>query len=169
MMVSPPIGMFSPSAQLRDVGLALRLTLVGGAEHRLVGEVTGQPVPELPAVAVETLVDHQGSRRAHHFHGLGAGLVEVADEQRVGATDFASAALHAVDVVVGDVLDVEQAAVHRDDVGHERRRRVVFVSGHLHYRAHFTAELVARGIAVVPIFPPAFDELLLAIAGGLLE
>src|SRR4029077_15476724 len=115
-------------------------------EHRLIGEVTGQPIPEFPAVAVESLVDHQGTGGAHHLHRLGARLIEVANEKRIGATNFASTALHAVDIVVGYVFDVEQAAVHRDDVGHERGRRVIFVSGHLHDRAHFAAELVAGGI-----------------------
>src|SRR6185369_14675370 len=84
---------------ISDVGLTLRLTLVGGSEYRLVGEVTGQPIPEFPAVAVKTLVDHQRPGGAHHLHGLGASLIEVTDEQRVGATDFASTALHAVDIV----------------------------------------------------------------------
>ena len=146
-----------------DVRLALRLAFVGGAQDGLVREFLGQPVPQLPAVAVQTLVHHECPRSAHHFDRLGAGLVEVADEKSIGAADLAPAALHAVHIVVGDVLDVQQAFVHRDDVGHERGGRVVLIAGDLGDGAHLAAELVAGGEAVVAVLPPAIDEVRLGL------
>src|SRR4029079_19634856 len=38
---------------ITHVGLALRLTLVGGSEHRLGGGGTGRPLPEIPPVGGE--------------------------------------------------------------------------------------------------------------------
>ena len=146
-----------------DVLLAVGLA-VPGAEHGFVLEFVGQPVPELPPFPVEALVDHQRPRGAYDLHRLRTRLVEVTDEQGVRTADLTRSALGAVHVVVGDVGDVEQALVHRDDVGVEGRRRVVLVPGDLHDRADLAAELVAGGVAVVAVLPPPLDELSLGPA-----
>ena len=125
-----------------DVILAVGLA-VPGAEHGLVLEFVRQPVPELPTVPVQPFVDHQCPRGPYHLHRLGPRLIEVTDEQGVRAPDLTRSALGAVDVVIGDVLDVEQTLVHRNDVGVERGRRMVLVPRHLGYRADLAAELVA--------------------------
>ena len=145
-----------------DVLLAVGLAVLG-AEHGLVLELVGQPVPELPTVPVQPLVDHQRPRGPYDLHRLGPGLIEVTDEQGVRAPDLTRSALGAVDVVVGDVGDVEQTLVHRDDVGVEGGRRVVLVPRHLHDRADLAAELVAGGEAVVAVLPPPLDELALEL------
>ena len=150
-----------PLGPVAHVLLAVRLPVLD-AEHGLVLELVGQPVPQLPALAVEPLVDQQRPCRADHLHGLRARPVEVAHEQRVGAAQLARAALRAVDVVVGDVLDREDALLHRDDVRVERRGRVVLVARDLGDRTRLAAELVARGEAVVGVLAPALDEFVLA-------
>ena len=146
-------GDVQPVGPVPDVLLAAGLA-VPGAKHGLVLELVGQPVPQLPAVPVQSLVDHQRPRGPDDLHRLGTGLVEVTDEQGVRAPDLTRPALGAVDVVVGHVGDVEQPLVHRDDVGVEGGGRVVLVPRDLHDRADLAAELVSGGEAVVAVLPP---------------
>ena len=103
--------------------------------------------------------DHQRAHRLDDVDRARAEAVEVAGHQRVRAAQLAGAALRAVDVVVGHVLDVEEPLLHRDDVRVERGRRVVLVARDLHDRADLAAELVPGGEAAVRRVAPLLDEL----------
>jgi hypothetical protein len=135
-------------------------------QHRLVPARVRELVPLLPARLVDAGVDRERPHRLHQVHRAGAEAVEVAGEERVGAAQLARAALGAVDVVAGDVLDAEHALLHADHIGVERRGRVRLVPGDLHHRAHLTAELVARAETVVRGRPPLLDEFLRRAVDG---
>ena len=139
------------------------------AEHRLVVALGQALVPQLPALALVAGLDHQRAHRLDDVDRARAVAVEVAGEQRVRAAQLAGPALRAVHVVVGHVLDVDEALLHRDDVRVERGRRVVLVARDLHDRADLAAELVPGGEAPVRVRPPLLDELVLQppIAVGL--
>ena len=132
----------------------------GLAQHRLVGPLVGARVPGLPLRLVHAALHGERPHRLDDVDRAGAEPVEVTGEQRVRAAQLARAALGAVDVVGGDLLDGQLALVHRDDVGVERRRGPRLVAGHLHHRADLAAELVARGEAVVRRVAPLLGELL---------
>ena len=136
------MGRSRPSAQSRTWSWPLRLAAVVPSTGSFLSSLVSSFQTFQP-VAVQPLVDHQRPCGPHDLHGLGPSLVEVADEQACWGTGSHSPALGAVDVVIGDVVDVEQALVHRDDVGVERGRRVVLAPGHLGDRADLAAELVA--------------------------
>ncbi len=136
------------------------LTDRGLAQHRLVGALVGALVPRPPRRLVHATLDGERAHRLDHVDGAGPEAVEVAGEERVGAAQLAGAALGAVDVVGGDLLDRHLALVHRDDVGVEGGGRPRLVAGHLHHRADLAAELVARGEAVVRRVAPLLGELL---------
>ena len=132
----------------------------GLAEHRLVGALVGARVPGLPRRLVHAALDREGAHRLDDVDGAGPEAVEVTGEQGVRAAQLAGAALGAVDVVGGDLLDRHLALVHRHDVGVERGRRPRLVAGHLHHRADLAAELVTRREAVVRRVAPLLGELL---------
>src|SRR5918998_657014 len=93
------------------------------AQHGLVVRL-GQPlVPELPGFALVARRDHQRAHRLHDVDRARAVAVEVAEHQRVRAAQLACAALGAVDEVVRDVGDVDEALLQRDDARVERERR----------------------------------------------
>ena len=127
-------------------------------EHGLVLQLVRGQVPALPARLVDAAVDRQRAHGLDQVDRAGAEAVEVAGEDGVRAAQLAGAALGAVDVVLGDVLDAEQAPVHRHDVGVEGGRAVRLVVGHLHHRADLAAELVTRAEAVVRRVPPLVEQ-----------
>ena len=108
---------------------------------------------------MDTALDGERPHRLDDVDGARAEAVEVAGEQGVRAAQLAGAALGAVDVVGGDVGDVELAALHRDDVRVEGGRRPRLVALDLGDRADLAAELVARREAVVRGVAPLLDEL----------
>ena len=112
----------------------------------------------LPALALVAGRDHQRAHRLDDVDRARAVAVEVAGEQRVRAAQLARAALRAVHVVVGHVLDVDEALLHRDDVRVEGGRRVLLVARDLHHRADLAAELVAGREAAVRVAAPLLDE-----------
>ena len=116
-------------------------------------------VPDPPGLALVAGLDHQRAHRLHDVDGARAVAVEVAGHQRVRAAQLARAALRAVHEVVGDVLDADEALLHRHDAGVERRGRVILVARDLHDGADLAAELVPGREAAVGVVTPSFDEL----------
>ena len=110
----------------------------------LVGQVLGEPVASFQPAMIQPLVDHQRPGRTHHLHGPRYGPDKSRRTNSVLGQRISHPPPAHSDVVVGNIFDVELALIHRDDVGHERRRRVVLVSGHLGDPAPFAAELVPR-------------------------
>jgi hypothetical protein len=115
---------------------------LGLPEHRLVGALVGAGVPRPPLRLVDPLVDGERAHRLHHIDRARPETVEVTGEQRIGTTQFTRAALRAVDVVGGDVGDLELAPLQRDDIRVESRGRPRLVAGDLSDRAHLATELV---------------------------
>ena len=148
--------------QVEPVGPVAHVLLAdrGLAQHRLVGALIGALVPRLPRRLVHSALDGERAHRLDHVDCAGPEAVEVAGEQRVRAAKLAGAALGAVDIVGGDLLDRHLALVHRHDVGVEGCGRPRLVAGHLRHRADLAAELVARGEAVVSRVAPLLGELL---------
>ena len=124
------------------------------------GPLVGARVPGLPLRLVHAALHGERPHRLDDVDRARPEPVEVTGEERVRAAQLARAALGAVDVVGGDLLDGQLALVHRDDVGVERRRGPGLVAGHLHHRADLAAELVARREAVVRRVAPLLGELL---------
>src|SRR4051812_3413780 len=104
-------------------------------------------------------VDCEAAYRLDEVHRPGAEPVEVAGEERVGATQLARAALRAVDEVAGDIRYFKVTVVETDHVSVKRGRGPRFIPRHLHDRAHLAAKLVPGRIAVVCGVAPLRCEL----------
>jgi hypothetical protein len=83
---------------------------------------------------VHALLNGERSHSLDEVDRPGAEAVDVAGEERVRAAPIARAALRALDVVAGDVLDREVTSVHRDHVhvmavGMWASSRVTWVTG----------------------------------------
>ena len=150
---------------LRPVGHVLLLDR-NLSQHRLAVGVDQPLDPTLPFRLLVAGLHGQRSHRLDHFDRARSVAIEVAREQRVGTAQLARPALGAVDVVVGDVADVEQPLLHRHDVRVERGRAVVLVPRDLSHRADLAAELVSRGVAAVCGVAPALDKLRAGLAVG---
>ncbi len=135
-------------------------------EDRLALALVGELVPPLPLRLVDAALDGERPYRLDEVDRARAEAVEVAGEERVGAAQLARAALRAVDVVAGHVLDLEVALLHRHDVGVEGRGGVGLVARDLHDGADLAAELVARRVAVVGRVAPLRHELGGAFVGS---
>src|SRR5512144_4732 len=95
--------------------------------------------------------------------------VEVSGEKRVRTSKLASPTLSAVNKVFRDLRDFDLPLLHRYNVGVKGRRRVIFVSGHLHDGTDFAAEFVARTEATVGGVEPLCDERVLERGAGCLR
>ena len=135
-------------------------------EHGLVAPLVRELVPPLPAGLLDARIDREPSHGLDDVDRALAEPVEVTREERVRAAQLAGAALGAVHVVLGHVLDAEMAAVHRHDVCVEGGRGVPLVAGYLHHRAHLAAELVPRAEAVVRGAAPFLEQRRLRTVGA---
>ena len=146
-----------------EVGRPVADVLLGdrrlAVDDRLVLALVGQRVPALPARLLDARLDALRPDRLDEIDRARAKAVEVPREQRVRTAQLARPALRAVDVVASDLLELQQALVHRDDVRVERGRRMALVPRDLRDRADLTAELVARAVAVVGGVAPLVEEL----------